>query len=499
VDVLRVAFAVLVLAVGFSHAAAIAGQRRQPAPRPSAVTPANHAVTFTLADSIFLSLRRNRTIQSTHIDRTVQKFSLRVAEDRFNPQFEVEASAVRDRTGGIDSIAADVIPSVTLQLPTGGEFAFAWANAAAQAEQTRTSSSIAQLNFTQPLLRGAGRDVALAPLRMTQLDERILELQITQTVSETIANTIQAHRGVVAAQEELKLANAAVERAKETISVTRALIAAGRMAEVEIVQGEADLESQKLQVFTATQNLEAARLSLLSLLSLDLGIRLVAADDLAPRRVTTRLDRLMSVALEKRPDYAGQKLVIEQNRHGMIVAKNQQLWDLNFFASARFGESAIDEPGFSSRTRIEDARAGVTLTAPLNDLSRHQPFVQASAASQKAELQFQSIRQGLEQQVRLAASSVEIGWKQLEVARRARQLSAQAIDIEKDKLKSGRSSSFQVRLLEGELRAADARLLSSQINYLNALTLLDLALGTTLDTWQIKIPGADEPLPWAPN
>jgi len=84
-------------------------------------------------------------------------------------------------------------------------------------------------------------------------------------------------------------------------------------------------------------------------------------------------------------------------------------------------------------------------------------------------------------------TDVDIRWLQLEVARRARNLAAKAVEIEKEKLKVGRSANFQVRALENDLRSAESQQLGATIGYLNALTVLDVQLGTTLDTWRIVL------------
>jgi outer membrane protein TolC len=102
-------------------------------------------------------------------------------------------------------------------------------------------------------------------------------------------------------------------------------------------------------------------------------------------------------------------------------------------------------------------------------------------------LRLATIRQGVEQQVRESVTEIDIRWRQLEVSRRARELALKAVDIEKEKLKVGRSSNFQVRSLETDLRSAEDQQLSAMIGYLNALTTLDLQLGTTLKTWRIDL------------
>ena len=89
--------------------------------------------------------------------------------------------------------------------------------------------------------------------------------------------------------------------------------------------------------------------------------------------------------------------------------------------------------------------------------------------------------------MRSAVTDIEMSWSQLEVARKARTLAERALAIENEKLRAGRSSAFQIRALEADLRDAEQQQLNSAIAYLNALTTLDMALGTTLKTWHTDL------------
>lgn len=73
------------------------------------------------------------------------------------------------------------------------------------------------------------------------------------------------------------------------------------------------------------------------------------------------------------------------------------------------------------------------------------------------------------------------------MSRKARELASRALDIEKQKLQAGRSTNFQVLSFEARLRESETQRLTATIAYLNALSLLDLQLGTTVDTWRISL------------
>ena len=75
----------------------------------------------------------------------------------------------------------------------------------------------------------------------------------------------------------------------------------------------------------------------------------------------------------------------------------------------------------------------------------------------------------------------------MKISLRARDLSRRKLDIERQKLQVGRSSNFQVISYETDFRNAQNTSLDALIAYLNARTLLDQALGTTLSSWDIAL------------
>ena len=469
-----------------------------PLPRPAHFSAAPHFVdvplprrrpaligtSISLADAIFLGLRNNRAIKSAYIDRIAQKFDLRVAEDRFTPQFGISGTASRQLIGDAETTNIDISPGVSVLTQTGAKFNFAWSNVAAIGDRSQTLTSVAEISLEQPLFRSAGSEVNLAPVQSARLGELVNQLRLKATVSETVGAIIFAHRDLLLAQEELKLAEAAVERGGDLLHINQTLIDSGRMAQMDAVQTEADLENQKLRVLRARQQVESTRLALLDLLALDLETKIVATETLAPREVAMNTDMLLGIALAQRPDYQGQLYAIKQSRLGLVVAENAQLWDISLFARGRFGTQFTS--GYESQD-IADLTAGLTFTIPINDLSSQQQVVQASTTQQSAELQLGVIRSGIEMQVRGSASEVTVLWQQIGVAQKSLELARQAVDIEKLKLNAGRSTTFQVQSLETNLRNAEVQLLGARIGYLNALTRLDLQLGTTLDTWQIAL------------
>lgn len=86
-----------------------------------------------------------------------------------------------------------------------------------------------------------------------------------------------------------------------------------------------------------------------------------------------------------------------------------------------------------------------------------------------------------------AIRNVQARAKQAALADKAAALARQKMDIEQEKLRYGRSSSFQVILFENDLRAAENNRLNARMNYLNTQVELLLATGTLVDQWNLRL------------
>lgn len=441
-------------------------------------------VRLTLADAIFLGVRNNSAIRSAYINRISEKFDLKVAEDVFTPRITFAAEFVRQRIGNTSANSFEVGPEINMLTRTGAEFQFVWGNTGSLEEGANVVTSAAGISVEQPLLRGASIRVNTAPVNIARLQEKVNHLKLKATVSETVATIIFTFRQLLSSQEQLALTENALSRAESLLQVNEALIRAGRMAAVEKVQTEADVEAQKLAILQSRRQLSSARITLLQLLNLDLGTQLHAMESLEFARVNTDIRALLQTALEGRPDYKGQLYVLEQSRLGVVIAENEQLWDLDLFANARFGRTFEFE---GTHTNVQEASVGIRLAIPVNDLSRKQALVSADVSRTSAQLQLGVIRTEIERQVRESSAEISYLWEQILVGTKSVALASRAIDIALAKLNAGRTTTFEVRTLEDNLRAAETSLLQARIDYLNALARLDLQLGTTLETWHIRL------------
>ena len=443
---------------------------------------------LTLGDAVYLGLRNNPAIRSAYLQRVAQKFDLRVAEDVFNPKLTLNSS-YRSTRGSVDNARnANVTPSSSLLGEYGTRLSMSWTQQLNNADRAgRYRSDGLDLAIIQPLLRGAGWDATTAPLRLSRLAEQANRLNLKATVAQTISQIIATYRELLRAQEQLSIVQDALKRSGTLLEVNRALIGAGRMAEFEIVQTEADIATQQLGVEEAQNQLDTSRLALLRLLALDLATPIRATEALEARPMQIDKRQAFNLAQTQQPEYLAALLGSQQADLNLVIAKDSGRWQVDLVAGANQVRDNYNNDAGSSNNRTWDSYAGVQVQIPIGDLSTRQAEVRARVNVEDQQIRITDARQELERSVNDVVRDLGTRWRQYEISQRAVELSRRKIEIEREKLSAGRSTNFQVLSFETDLRNAENAQLNALIAYLNAQTQLDLTLGMTLESWEIAL------------
>lgn len=267
--------------------------------------------------------------------------------------------------------------------------------------------------------------------------------------------------------------------------MNKALINAGRMAQFEIVQTEADIAVQELSVEEAQNQLDIQRLALLRLLALDLSTNIQATEAVQATPLEVDLPQAIHLAQAQQPQYLSTLLNGQQAALDMILAKDAARWDLSLVAGA---SQVREHPGTGSARRWE-SYTGLQLEIPIGDISTRQAQTRARINVEQQQLLIADARQELERNVSNVVRELGTRWRQYEIALRANELSTRKLDIEREKLSVGRSSNFQIISFENDLRDAENARINALIAYLNAQTQLDETLGMTLEKWEIALEG----------
>ena len=436
---------------------------------------------LTLEEAVALGLRDNRDLRSLRMSRAIDRFDLFLAHRAYWPSAGVSVSAIRRKTDGLPATEdLTVSPSIRWNSPVGTSVSAGWSRYAPLDGREGGSTGFS-MNLRQPLLRGAGWDVNMAPLRQARISAEVSRLQEEQAVANLVDQITYAYRNLIQAQERLELARMGLERSRQLLDTNQLLIEAGRMAAADIVQTQSDVANQEVALLETERALTASRAQLLSLLALDPNTPIRAIDTVDVQPVEIDEDTAVAFAMANRTDIQVQKLGLEQVEMSERLARNNRLWDVSL--SAGFDRYSTDSGGRD----VGSHSVGLQLNIPLGDFSGRRNVMAAQASVHSAQLRYEGNLERVERQIRDAVAEVASRWRQLEAALRAKDLAARSLELHNERLQAGRASNFEVLSLQSTLRNADAQALSARIAYANALTALDQQLGRTLETWQISL------------
>lgn len=448
----------------------------------------SRAIKLTLSDVVILALENNRPIKNAYLERIAQRQELAVAEDKFSPNF-TPAVSISIAQLGTNRRATDadlgIGATVSVKVPTGGELSFRWATNGQTVSQNGLNLDInddpfsqnLQLSFNQPLLRGFGVNVNRASVDIARLTEQVNILDLKSTLSNTITEAILAYRELIRAQEQLKIAQISLQRAEESLANNRVLIEAGRLAPVDIVQSETEVARRQVSLIEAENNLEAARLRLVNIVDIEPTAVIVATDSLIAPAVSLNSDNLRQLAFDNQPDYLKAQLDLERTKLALLQAENNRLWDLNLNTSYDYASN-----------NTSDVRIGLGLSRQIGDLTVERDFQRRLVNQLQAENTLTEQRENLDIQLIDRIRNVNLSFSQVELAKKVTESSEKQLEIAREKQRLGRDITvFELIRLQDDLVQARNVELNAIINYLNALTRLDQTLGTTLDTWQVKI------------
>ncbi len=490
----------------------------------AAKEPAGGVLSMNLAEAVSLALRSNRSVQIAYLDRVVQKYDLRVAEDKFLPNLDLTGSIRRTDASGETRQRPDMTEtdrrqdeysgtlSVSETVPTGGVFQFVWTPSitdyetddlqngiGASEQETDGYASSWQISFSQPLLKGGGIDVATASVRQARLAEQGNILALKSTLITTVTSVISAYRAYLQAREQVEISRASLERARKLVEINRLLIDSGRMPAVELVQSQAEVARREFSHEGVLNSFDRARLALVKVLDIPKNTRFELAGEGELQRIVPDPETCIETALENRPDYLQSLLGLENTKINLTLAENNRLWDLRF--NAAYGESdsrsdltvdGLSDPRY--RSEGEEWSAGLELQVPLwGDLTRKQAVLSAETGLRKVNISLAELKDNVETAVLDAVRDVVAKLKQVDLAKLSRELTEQKLQIEETKLKAGRSTNFQLVSFQNDLVNAQNAELNAIIDYRNALTALDQVLGTTLDTWKIEFKSEPPP------
>jgi outer membrane protein TolC len=302
--------------------------------------------------------------------------------------------------GGRQTDTVDLTAGVSQRTVAGGTVALDASKSTSRAPGIPTlfnpiTRSSAGLSFTQPLLRGAGVEVNLAPVVIARINTERSFFQYKDSVQELVRGVIEGYWAVVFARTDVWVSRQQVEQFEFASALADARLRQGLGTAADAAQARSSLATFRASLVTAEATLlqrEAALRNLLGLSPSD-PRKLVLTTPPTDALVEPKWDELLRVAGEQRPDIIELKLILEADQQNWILAQNRALPQLDATATYRWNGLEGETPAgriSSSHGQFTDWSVGVNFSVPLG-------LRQGRAAVREAELVIARDRANLEQ------------------------------------------------------------------------------------------------------
>ena len=490
-----------------------------------------------LEDAIQRALERNLDIAVQRINPLVQDMAVATANAAFLPtassNFGMNQSTFPNRTlfdgGGLggDSIVTDR-GNYDLGLSQemkwgGGRYTVTWDSTRSESTNVFNSfnpSYAANMNlgYTQPLLRGFRTDQRRTQLVVSQINRDITEIDLEQTITNTLANVRSRYWDLVYAIASVDVQQQALELAEQLVRDNRARVEIGTLAPIDVVQAESEAAARRQALAQAVQGLRTAELALKQLIVNGTGDELWNAalnpiDQPQVEAAPIDLEAAIGGALDRRTDIARVRRLLDINDANVENLRNSTLPALDLIGNYQltgqggpqllrenfFGDVTTAVPGGYSDAVGSIANAeypfwsvALQMSYPLGQSADKAAYERARLQVQQTTAQLRQIELQIATEVTNAALQIDAIQERIEAATAARELAEEQLRAEESRFEVGLSTNFFVVQAQRDLATAQDNELRAILDFQLALIEFERAQRSSLGAAGITLIGGGQ-------
>ena len=386
--------------------------------------------------------RYQAEVESQQIGEDLGAFDATFSVALYYGQQVEGATSLVDPTGSIQTDAFSVSPGLQVPLSTGGELEIEMnlynyqqlandVSTISPSANEEVSGQEAQLSFsfTQPLLRGAGSTVALAPIVLADYSSRQAAAGVTLQIINTLADAERSYWRTWVAHQQFESAYQVYEEAKQQLEMTRRLYEGQQATIVDVRQAQASVLTQASYVIGFEEEYVSSSLLLQTFmndpdLSLDGGCLVLPLEQPQFRPFVADSSRAIRYAMAHRMDLLQLELQVAADTLEIAVAKNTLLPDV--VLAAEVGAIGITSGGLGNA--VDDMFNGSQAVPWSLGLSASMPIGNNTATSAYRAALLQRLgdianvnqqRMTIRKDVLTALTALETSARQLRVAHQA--------------------------------------------------------------------------------
>ena len=482
-----------------------------------------------LEEAIAKALKNNLNVAIEMLNPQLADISVSRAREVFQPRFELNYGRNRDESpsywflqaaGTSVNKTSDYGLSIVEAVPTGGNVSISLQNYRSETNQPfqlinpRYGSTL-RFDLTQPLLKDFGPKVARRQVLLAENNLDVSELQLRNTMIDTIYLVQEAYWNYVYAIENAEVKKQSLKLGRDLLDKNKKEVEFGQLAPIEILNAESVVAQREADLIQADGLIARSEEVLKSMINLSAegearATKLVPVDKPDYQEAKVSFDQALKEAMERRPDLKILQKNLEAKELNLSVAKNQTLPGLNlnlsywspgisgdrllYAGDDIFGGTVIGKIPGSAGDSLKDAlkllyqnwNIGLTLSVPLSLFTTKADLTYAKMDVGQGRIRLKNLEQQVALDVSDAVRAMETNAKRVNAYRVARELAEKSLDAEEKKLKVGLSTNYFVLEFQDKLANARSMELRAKLDHILSVERLEKAMGLSLDKRNIK-------------
>jgi len=497
---------------------------------------------FVVSDKLELSLKNYLAlVMSNNTDIQLQMLSMETPKNAIQRAFGIwdprataqfttnrattPPTSALDGAAELKTLNQPLTMTVTQLLPEGLNYTVSWGGTKTTSNSTFNNynpalSSNLAIAFTQPLLQNRGTYVNRLNLMSARSRLKISEFGLKGQMLTLISNAESAYWDVVAARENLKVAEGARNVAAEFLKLSQKQLELGALSPLDIYNPQQQLATNEVSVaqakFTLTQREDALRKQIGADLDPQVrGLPIVLTDTAEMPLESINYDKEESVglAMQNRPDLKQATQSLDVDDLSIQTARNGLLPNLallgNYTVNGRggvfFQKSNVFNQGVPTAIvtsvpgGLTDAlgqmfgfnfstyQLGLRLSLPIRNRAASSDMADAIVRKKQDTLTVRTTQQTIRLDILNAITNVESSKESVKLAKVARDFAQKALDAENKKYELGTELSQNVLLAQNALAQSESTVVTNEIALRKNLLNLWVKTGTLLDERNIVI------------
>lgn len=370
----------------------------------------------------------------------------------------------------------------------------------------------------QHLLEGMSLASNRRFITIAKNNREIADEAFRQQVIFTVTQIETLYWNLVTAYEDEKAKERALASAQQLEANNRKQVQAGTIAQIEIVNAQAQEAASQQALITSQTNLQLQQLLMKNAITRNendpvlANASVVPTDriQLPPSEPVVPTQDLVNEALQHRPELAQARIDLSNRTISKRAARNALLPTVDLVANyGGTGLAGAANPNFTSTGTPSIANnggyfdalsatsghptyfAGVSVNIPIRNRAAQADQIRSELEYRQAEVRLQQLENTIAIDVRNAQFAVQQNRAAVDAALKAREFATQSLDAEQKKLAQGLSTTYNVLTQMSNVSTAESNLVNAMSAYESSKLQLDIVTGRTLEMLGINIQDAE--------